>query len=226
MSYYSKLTAAYTRGDTTAVCCPVGTTACNNQSETVNNDANWTCFNLPTATTATNAYSFTAKSLELAACPFEETVCGTTREVSFTAVGDTNSITLTKLAAGSVCSYVIKTSAGAPNFVIDATTTVDNDKAQIAWLEYDAKDITTWQAAGTGAGAVTGFPAKTFPINTQAVSFLSTCTACTQGSMIKRSFDEVKDGATTTIDVKADTIVTQYTLQKKVYDVYADLCIT
>jgi len=28
--------------------------------------------------------------------------------------------------------------------VIDATTTVDNDKAQIAWLEYDAKEITTW----------------------------------------------------------------------------------
>ena len=145
MSYYSKLTAAYTRDDNTAVCCPVGTTACDNAAGvTVNNSADWTCYNLPTATTSSNAYSFTAKSLELAACPFEETICGTTREVSFTAVGDTNAITLTKLAAGSVCSYVIKTSAGAPNFVIDATTTVDNDKAQIAWLEYDAKDIKTW----------------------------------------------------------------------------------
>lgn len=145
MSYYSKLSAAYTRSDSVSMCCNVGTTACNNAaSVTVNNSADWTCYNLPTATTSTNAYSFTAKSLELAACPFEETICGTTREFSYTAIGDTGTVTLTALAAGSVCSYVIKTSAGAPNFIIDATTTVDNDKAQIAWLEYDAKDITTW----------------------------------------------------------------------------------
>jgi len=145
MSYFSKLTAAYTRDDNTAVCCPVGTTACNNAaSVTVNNSADWTCYNLPSATTATNKYSFTAKSLELAACPFEETVCGTTREFAYTAIGGTGTVTLTALAAGSVCNYVIKTSAGAPNFVIDATTTVDNDKAQIAWMEYDAKDITTY----------------------------------------------------------------------------------
>ena len=170
MSYYSKLTAAYTRDDNNAVCCPehlYGTPNCNNAAgTTVNNSADWTCYNLPTYTGATNAYSFSSNSLELAACPFEETICGTTREFSYTAVGNTGTVTLTKLAAGSVCSYVIKTSAGAPNFVIDATTTVDNDMAQIAWLEYDAKEITTWQAAGTGAGAVSGFPAKTFPINT------------------------------------------------------------
>ena len=145
MSYYSKLSSAYTRDDNTAVCCPVGTTACQNTAgKTVNNDADWTCYNLPTATTASNAYSFTAKSLELAACPFEETICGTNREFSYTSIGDTGTVTITALKAGSVCSYVIKTSAGAPNFVIDSTTTIDNDKAQIAWMEYDAKDIKTW----------------------------------------------------------------------------------
>ena len=59
MSYYSKLTAAYTRSDNAAVCCPVGKTACTNAaSVTVNNDANWTCYNLPAATTSSNAYSF------------------------------------------------------------------------------------------------------------------------------------------------------------------------
>lgn len=28
MSYYSKLSAAYTRADTVTMCCPVGSTAC------------------------------------------------------------------------------------------------------------------------------------------------------------------------------------------------------
>lgn len=132
MSYFSKLDRQYTRADTAAMCCPVGSTACNNSERTpvtVNNSADWTCFNLPSATTASNAYSFTAKSLELAACPFEETICGVKREFSFTAIGGTEDISLRSIANGSVCSYVIKTSAGAPNFVIDATTTLDNDKA-------------------------------------------------------------------------------------------------
>jgi glucokinase len=60
MSYYSKLTAAYTRDQNTAVCCPVGKTECKNTADdtVVNNSALWTCYNLPSATTATNAYSF------------------------------------------------------------------------------------------------------------------------------------------------------------------------
>ena len=151
MTYYSKLAAAFTRDDNTSMCCAVGTGACTNTaSVTVNNHADWTCYNLPSATTATNAYSFTAKSLELAACPFEETICGSIREFVYTAVGGTATVPITKLAAGSVCSYLIKTSAGAPNFEIGAATTLTSTHAAIAWLEYDAKDITTWTTAVTG----------------------------------------------------------------------------
>ena len=82
--------------------------------------------------------------------------------------------------------------------------------AQIAWMEWDADEVTSWQAAPT-AGA-TGFPTSTYPINTQIVSFHSTCTACKQGDLIKRSYEVTKDGATTTIDVTAKTISDGYTL--------------
>jgi hypothetical protein len=59
MSYYSKLTAAYTRDDNNAVCCPFSSSDCNNAAgTTVNNSADWTCYNLPTYTNAINAYSF------------------------------------------------------------------------------------------------------------------------------------------------------------------------
>ena len=146
MSYYSKLTSAYTRDQNTAVCCPVGKTECKNTADdtVVNNSALWTCFNLPSATTASNAYAFDAKSLMLAACPFEETVCGATREFSYDTIGSTGAITLTALTKGSACNYLIKATKGAPNFEADATTTVTKAMAVIAWMEWDADEVKSW----------------------------------------------------------------------------------
>lgn len=140
MSYYSKLSTAYTRNDATTMCCFAleGVTCKNDARVDVNQSADWTCYNLPSEISSSTAYTFAAKALELAACPFEETICGATREFTYDTIGSTGTVSLTALAAGSVCSYVIKTSKGAPNFEIGATTTVDNDKARIAWMEYDA----------------------------------------------------------------------------------------
>ena len=101
MTYYSVLTAAYTRtAGVHAGCCAPGTSACSMNSKTINNDATYSCFNLPTATTASNAYSFTSKSLELAACPFDTTYCGSKREFSFTEIGKTESVSLTAMKDG------------------------------------------------------------------------------------------------------------------------------
>lgn len=101
MTYYSKLTAAYTRtAGVHAGCCAAGTSACSMNSKTINDDALYSCYNLPTATTSSNAYSFTSKSLELAACPFDTTYCGATREFTYTTIGDTGNVSLTAMANG------------------------------------------------------------------------------------------------------------------------------
>jgi hypothetical protein len=39
---------------------------------------------------------------------------------------------------------LIKATKGAPNFVADATTTVTKDMAVIAWMEWDADEVTSW----------------------------------------------------------------------------------
>jgi uncharacterized protein (DUF983 family) len=44
------------------------------------------------------------------------------------------------------------------------------------------------------------------------VSFHSTCTDCKQGDLYKRSFEVTKDGAKTTVDVKAKDITDGYAL--------------
>jgi len=139
------LSAAYTRGETVTMCCAVGSGACTNSaSVTVNNSADWTCYNNPNSPTEAYKYSFAAKSLELAACPFEETICGTKREFSYAAVGGTATVPLTALTKGSVCSYVIKATAGAPNFEVGATTTLTSAHASITWMEYDSSEIKAW----------------------------------------------------------------------------------
>ena len=219
MTYYSKLTAAYTRtAGVHAGCCAPGTTACSQNSKTINNDALYSCFNLPTATTTSNAYSFTSKSLELAACPFDETYCGTTREFTYTEVGKTGTVSLTAMDKGQTCTYVVKASAGAPNFELDSTSTVREYDVQIAFLEFDASQVTTYAAAVTGGGQ-TGFPANTFPAKTQAVSFLE-CTACVQGDLVKRS----KVVSSKTVDVSASGILTAFAGQKEKYTEYEKDC--
>jgi len=66
----------------------------------VNKSADWTCYHLPTTVSSNTAYTFAAFALELAACPFEETICGATREFSYDTIGSTSTVTISKLAAG------------------------------------------------------------------------------------------------------------------------------
>jgi len=89
---------------------------------------------------------------------------------------------------------------------------------QIAFLEFDASQVTTYAAAVTGGGQ-TGFPANTFPVKTQAVSFLE-CTACVQGDLVKRS----KVVSSKTVDVSASGILTAFAGQKEKYTEYEKDC--
>ena len=101
MSYYSKLATAYTRtAGAHSGCCAAGSTDCTIDSKIVNKLATWSCFNHPNAVSPGVKYSFTSKSLELAACPFDDTYCGAKREFTFAAVAATESVTLTAMAAG------------------------------------------------------------------------------------------------------------------------------
>ena len=89
MSYYSKLSTAYTRNDATTMCCfdLAGVTCKNAAGVDVTKSADWTCYNLPSEISSSTAYTFAAKALELAACPFEETICGATREFTYDTIG-------------------------------------------------------------------------------------------------------------------------------------------
>ena len=216
MTYYSKLSTSYTRtAGTHSGCCTAGSSACTIASTIVNQLAAWTCFNLPTATSPGVGHSFVSKSLELAACPFDETYCGATREFPYTAIGNTGSVTLTAMLAGQTCTYIIKASAGAPNFELDSTSTVTKDQVQIAFLEFGKSQVTTYATAVTGGGGQADFPADTIPAKATAVSFLE-CTACVQGDLVKRS----KVVSSATVDVSANDILAAFAVQKDLYSKY------
>lgn len=208
MTYYSLLTASYTRtAGVHAGCCAAGSSSCTMNSAVINNLATWSCYNLPTATTSSNAYSFTSKSLELAACPFDTTYCGAKREFALTAIGSTESVSLTAMKDGQTCTYVVKTSAGAPNFELDSTTTVREYDMQVAFFEFDASQVTSF-ATATSDGGQSTFPKDTFPAKTQVFSFLE-CSACAQGDLVKRS----KVVSTNVVDVSASGILASFEKQ-------------
>ena len=90
---------------------------------------------------------------------------------------------------------------------------------QIAYLEFDASQITSFHAASASDGGQSTFPANTFPGKSTSVSFLE-CTACVQGDLVKRS----KVVSSNTVDVSANAILKAFASQKETYNEYERDC--
>ena len=85
---------------------------------------------------------FTSRDLALAACPMKESICGPDKMFSYTSssqAGDTINLLGTWTKQDS-CTWLFKAECDAPGFFIDASSTKDDSKFILHYLEYDTHD--------------------------------------------------------------------------------------